>query len=208
LFIVNFIASDNALKLKMMIYQAVKLLAEQLNNHLKTTAGNASLPADFTQLRNVAQLTDKEIRSLNNVLVTLVNVAEDIPVKNMTEHTRAGISQIAPRYLSLYVLFSSCVYNSYQQSLINLSYLVDFFLNNSVFTKQADDDPANDLAGFRLTVDSYSPGFEESNNLWTSMGGKQFPHMLYRVRLVEIAKQSPAEKRGVIKQFELKERLS
>ena len=192
-----------------MIYQAVKFLTEQLNNHIKAVAGTNELPADFVRLSNIAHLTSDETRHLNNVLVSLVNVSEDIPMKNMPNNVRSNINtQTVPHYLSLYVLFSSCVFNSYDESLIYLSRIIAFFEKNSVFTRQPDEDLNNSMAGFRLTVESYSPGFEESNNMWTTMGGKQFPHMLYRVRLAEIEQPVRAEKRGIIKQFELRERMS
>lgn len=188
-----------------MIYHAVKLLAQQLNNYLATTDGNQAISDDFTQLRNVAHLSNEEIISLNNVLITLVNVTEETTAKNHPGNVRS-IGAISPRHLSMYVLFSSCIYNSYEQSLKNLSHLIAFFEKNSVFSPQTQPNLDNAVGNFKLMVDSYSPSFEVSNNMWTTMGGKQFPHMLYRVRLEEIATQKPTERWGVIKQFELIER--
>lgn len=190
-----------------MIYQAVKLLAQQLNNNLKTAAGNGSVPDDFVQLRNVAHLTGEEINRLNNVLITLVIASEDIPVKHFPDNTR-NIGQAASRYLSLYVLISSCVYHSYDQSLLNLSHIINFFDGNNVFTWPAKTGAETGTDGFRLTVENYSPSFEETSNLWTTMGGRQFPHMVYRVRMAELPKQNQIERRGIIKQFEARERMS
>ncbi|MDN3583939.1 Pvc16 family protein [Mucilaginibacter flavus] len=204
---INFTAEDNALKSTTMIYRAVNFLAQQLNEHLAIT--NANLPADFTQLRNVAHLSDEEVRGLNNVLVTLLSVSEDNVLKNATDNLRGSISsKTAPKYFNLYVLFASCNYQSYPDSLKVLSQMVDFFEKNPILTHSADTGQEDSLPGFRLNVDSYAPGFEENNNMWTTMGGKQYPHMLYRVRLVEIPKPVTGQKMGVIKQFELKDRLS
>ncbi|HEY9197288.1 MAG TPA: hypothetical protein VIM77_13520, partial [Mucilaginibacter sp.] len=69
-----------------MIYQAVSFLAEQLNNYLKTTDGNAGLSSSFTQLRNVAHLSDDEIKGLENILVTLVNISEEFTMKNLPNY--------------------------------------------------------------------------------------------------------------------------
>jgi hypothetical protein len=192
-----------------MIYQAVNFLAQQLNDYLSSSDPDANLPADFTQLRNVAHLNDEEVCGLNNVLVTLVNVSEDNVMKNIAENLRGSIgSRTSPKYLNLYVLFSSCNYRSYADSLKVLSQMVSFFEQNPIFTKLADTDQESDMPGFRLNVDRYAPGFDESNNMWTTMGGKQFPHMLYRVRLIDIPKPVNGPKMGIIKQFELKDRLS
>ena len=190
-----------------MIYQAVKLLAQQLNNNLKTEAGDAGLPDDFVQLRNVAHLTGEEINRLNNVLITLVIASEDNPVKHFPDNTR-NIGRVASRHLSLYVLISSCVYHSYDQSLLNLSHIINFFDSNNVFTWPAKPGTETGTDGFRLTVENYSPGFDETSNLWTTMGGRQFPHMVYRVRMAELPRQNPMERRGIIKQFEARERMS
>jgi hypothetical protein len=209
LFKFNFTGANNVYQLRIMIYQAVRVLTDELNNHLKTFGGAKSLPADFTQLRNVAHLTTDEIHNLNNVLVTLVTVSDDIPVRNLPDNVRGSINnRTTPRYLSLYVLFSSCVFSSYDESLINLSRIISFFEKNSVFTRERSEEADNSIGGFMLTVESYSPGFEESNNMWTTMGGKQFPHMLYRVRLAELAQPANTEAHGIIKQFELRGRMS
>jgi hypothetical protein len=192
-----------------MIYRALNFLVQQLNEHLAIANPNANLPADFTQLRNVAHLSDKEVRALNNILVTLVTVSEDNMLKNTAESLRGSISsKTVPKYFNLYVLFSSCNYRSYPDSLKALSRMVIFFEKNPVLTSLADSNHEDGMPGFRLNVDSYAPGFDESNNMWTTMGGKQFPHMLYRVRLVEIPKPVTGQRMGVIKQFELKDRLS
>lgn len=194
-----------------MIYQAVSFLAEQLNNYLKTTDGNSGLASTFTQLRNVAHLSDDDIKNLNNILVTLVNVSEEFTMKNNPNYVREGDNinyQNAPMYLNLYVLFSSCVTTSYEKSLIYLSQIVEFFQGKNTFTKQNSPTSKTGMGDFRLHIDIYSPTFEQANYLWSTLGGKQFPYVLYRVRLVEIQRENVTETRGIIKQIELREKLS
>ena len=194
-----------------MIYQAVSFLAEQLNNYLKTTDGNSTLASNFTQLRNVAHLTDDEIKNLNNILVTLVNVSEEFTMKNNPNYVRQGDNinyQNAPMFLNLYVLFSSCINTSYEKSLIYLSQIVEFFQGKNTFTKQNSPTTKTGMGDFRLHLDIYSPTFEQANYLWSTLGGKQFPYVLYRVRLVEIQRENVTETRGIIKQVELREKLS
>lgn len=113
-----------------MIYQTVSFLAEQLNNYLKTTDGNSGLSSSFTQLKNVAHLSDDEIKGLENILVTLVNISEEFTMKNIPNYVRNGDDinyRNAPMYLNLYVLFSACLHSSYEKSLIFLSHIVEFF---------------------------------------------------------------------------------
>ncbi|MDB5155506.1 MAG: hypothetical protein JWR50_213 [Mucilaginibacter sp.] len=194
-----------------MIYQSISFLAEQLNNYLKTTEGNSSLPSTFTQLKNIAHLTDDEIKNLDNILVTLVNISEEFTMKNNPNYVREGDNinyRNAPLNLNLYVLFSACNQTSYDKSLIYLSSIVEFFQGKNTFTKQNSPQTKTNLKDFRLILDIYSPTFEQANYLWSTLGGKQFPYVLYRVRLVEILRDNVTESRGVIKQIELSEKLS
>jgi len=194
-----------------MIYQSISFLAEQLNNYLKTTEGNSSLPSTFTQLKNIAHLTDEEIKNLDNILVTLVNISEEFTMKNNPNYVREGDNinyRNAPLNLNLYVLFSACNQSNYDKSLIYLSSIVEFFQGKNTFTKQNSPTTKTGLKDFRLILDIYSPTFEQANYLWSTLGGKQFPYVLYRVRLVEILRDNVTESRGVIKQIELSEKLS
>ena len=194
-----------------MIYQTVSFLAEQLNNYLKTTDGNSGLSSSFTQIKNVAHLSDDEIKGLENILVTLVNISEEFTMKNIPNYVRNGDDinyRNAPMYLNLYVLFSACLHSSYEKSLIFLSHIVEFFQGKSTFTKQNSPTTKVGLGDFRLILDIYSPTFEQANYLWSTLGGKQFPYVLYRVRLIEILRDNVTETRGIIKKIELSDKLS
>jgi len=194
-----------------MIYQTLSFLTEQLNNYLKTTDGNSGLSSTFTQLKNVAHLSDDEIKGLENVLVTLVNISEEFTMKNMPNYVRVGDDinyRNAPMYLNLYVLFAACLHSSYEKSLIFLSHIVEFFQGKNTFTKQNSPTTKVGLGDFRLILDIYSPTFEQANYLWSTLGGKQFPYVLYRVRLVEILRDNVTESRGIIKKIELSDKLS
>ncbi len=194
-----------------MIYHSLIFLAEQLNSYLKTTDGNAGLASDFTKLKNVAHLTDDEVKNLDNVLITLVNISEEFTMKNNPNFAKQG-EQVnyrnAPLNLNLYVLFSVCNTSSYEKSLIFLSHIISFFQGKNTFTKQNSPTTKDDMGDFRLILDIYSPTFEQANYLWSTLGGKQLPYVMYRVRLVEIFRDNVTESRGVIKQIEFNERLS
>jgi len=66
-------------------------------------------------------------------------------------------------------------------------------------------DAFGDNTEFMLILDLYSPTFEQANYLWSTLGGKQYPHALYKMRLVEVKKDGVNEKRGVITQISLTE---
>jgi hypothetical protein len=192
-----------------MIYQSLLFLAEQLNGYLQQVDSNWSI--NYVKLKNVAHLTEEEIKGLDNVLITLVNISEEFTMKNNPNYVRNGNDinyRNAPLNLNLYVLFAACVANSYEKSLISLSNIVTYFQGKNTFTKQNSPTTKTDMGDFRLILDVYSPTFEQANYLWSTLGGKQFPYVLYRVRLIEIFMDRVTESRGVIKKIEFDERLS
>ncbi|WP_257657867.1 DUF4255 domain-containing protein [Parapedobacter lycopersici] len=194
-----------------MIYQSLSFLTEQVNAYLQTLEENADLPEKFVVLKNVAQLTEQESMALDNVFITLVNISEESTMKNIPNYKQEGGSTIyrnAPVYLNMYVLFSSCVTKSYEKSLSYLSQIVAFFQGKNTFTNQNSPTLNEDLNNFKFTLDLFSPTFEQANYLWSTLGGKQFPHVLYRMRLVEVFRDNRTESRGIIKEIELNNSIS
>jgi hypothetical protein len=195
-----------------MIYQSLSFLAEQLQQYFKLVEKtNANITNNFVQLKNVAHLTEEEIKNVNNVYLTLVNIAEETTMKNVPDYVRQNdqiVYRNSPQYLNLYVLFSSCVANSYDHALIYLSHIIHFFQGKNTFTTQNSVTAHDGLGDFRLILDLYSPTFEQVNYLWSTLGGKQFPHVLYKIRIVEIIRDSTTESRGTITEIQVKNALN
>ena len=73
--------------------------------------------------------------------------------------------------------------------------MVRFFQYKNVFTH---DNVAPDALGsglvldadrleeFKLILDLYSPTLEEVNHLWGTLGGKQYPFVLYTMRMLDL----------------------
>ncbi len=142
-------------------------------------------------LENIAQyefgtnLGDQEGR----IMMSVVNVEQDAVLRNAKTYT--AISETDIRYhnpaisLNLYVLFSA-VNNSYDEALKDLSELILCFQKKMVFT-------GTDIPNFnnaplieKLIFDYYSMTFEQLNHLWGILGGKYYPSVMYKVRLVTI----------------------
>ena len=55
------------------------------------------------------------------------------------------------------------------------------------------------LADFRIIFDLYSPNMEEVNHMWGTLGGKQYPFVLYTMRMLDLKFQGvPAQGRLII----------
>ncbi|MEF8810861.1 MAG: DUF4255 domain-containing protein [Bacteroidales bacterium] len=191
-----------------MIYESLQLIINELNHYLGSLSEQDS---DMAVLGNVAQLESNlpgpndGNALLNKIVLTLINLEEEKTLKNLPNY-KINQNQTefrnAPVHLNLYVLFSSTS-TSYNNALIYLSRVVQFFQGKYVFTHKnspQNNQPGLGMEDFRLILDLHSPTFEESNFLWSTLGGKQLPHVIYKMRLVAIDREQTDELRGVIEE--------
>ncbi|NTU52234.1 MAG: DUF4255 domain-containing protein [Chlorobiaceae bacterium] len=195
-----------------MIYQALKFLAGQLGayfNQQEKPGGLNVVPAPL--LQNVSRLDEEELKKMNHVLLTLVNLSEEASMKNIPG--TYVVNNLETRYdnppvnLNLYLLFSVCMPN-YEHALIYLSHIITFFQGKYSFTRQNSVTMVEGLPDdFHIILDLYSLTFEQSNYLWSTLGGKQHPFVCYKVRLLQLKRESTRETRGVIRQVTIDDQV-
>lgn len=54
------------------------------------------------------------------------------------------------------------------------------------------------LETFKLILDFYSPTLEEVNHLWGTLGGKQYPFVLYMMRMLDLKFKAVQSESGLI----------
>ncbi|HHC81177.1 MAG TPA: DUF4255 domain-containing protein, partial [Flavobacteriia bacterium] len=54
------------------------------------------------------------------------------------------------------------------------------------------------LKNFKFNVDFFTPSFEELNYIWGTLGGKQYPSLIYKVSVLEIERNVTAKEGPVI----------
>ena len=111
------------------------------------------------------------------VIATVVKWNEDSTLRNSAGYlrTRQDVAlQQAP--LQFFVLFTVS-YNDYIASIQVLENLVYFFQQQPVFTH------STGTAEVRVIAENVSLSFEEMHFLWGTLGGRQQPSALYRLRL-------------------------
>ena len=184
-----------------MLFQAVSLLREELNHFILQQDPAASNPSVI--LGNIAFNESDDDDTLKDKLVmTIINLQEDETLRNVPPIKRqAGTGYEVlnpPLYINLYVLISANWPDAYADGLKRLEQVLQFFQSRRIFNvKQSSsfsasanlDDP--DLAKLQLTVDLESLTIEQINHLWGTLGGKQLPAMLFRVRCAEIQLRQP-----------------
>ena len=161
--------------------------------------GNVSLALDNT-LVGENSLTGKAILSL-------VNVEEDKVAKQQENYSRTDSAtqyKSPPLYLNLYILFSINK-PEYDDCLKWLGYIMQFFQHQQVFTPITH--PGLDPKIPRVVVDLFSLNFEQVNHLWSTLGGKYMPSVLYKVRQISVDENLTISESGFIKDIQLNEKV-
>lgn len=193
-----------------MINESLGFLCDELNRYLRQKLGLG--PADIAvSMFNISHLADGNNNGGNapaaNAYLSLVNVEEDRISKQQENYVRGenGIRYQSPKlFLNLYVLFSVNE-KTYEESLIKLSFITQFFQYNNVFDTLTT--PGLDERIEKLIVDMCSLSFEQLNHLWGTQGGKYLPSVLYKIRQVTINENATTSEAGFIKEIQLNEKL-
>jgi len=163
-----------------------------IRDHLQAFFALRGFPANSVIVENIGLLETTHANNFNgNVIISLVNVEEESTLKNSKAYTtwpdiRARY-QHPPVYLNLYVLFTAVLFGDathdyYEEALHRLSAVIGFFQAQKTF-KNAD-------GSLDLTLELYTLTFEQINHLWASLGGRQVPFVMYKVRLVAITENA------------------
>jgi hypothetical protein len=184
-----------------MLTEAAVFIRDEVRSYLLQV--NAVLNAQDVLLGNIASL-ENQTRLTDKVIISMVNVEEESALKNSKNWYRnplaGGIeTKHPPVHLNLYLLFSATLPESvgetdkpYQRALDRIAAVVELFQSKKVFTIQ--NSPSFDpgeleerlLNEIRIVPELYTMTFEQINHLWGSLGGKQSPFVMYKLRMIKI----------------------
>lgn len=191
-----------------MIKEAILLLRDELQNYIRYYDASVNVVVD-----NIGLMESPRGDSLNNnVVITMVNIEEESTLKNSGNLKRPILSQAiyknVPVYLNLYVLFT-CNYagNDYRLALERLSYVIRFLQGRTSFSAPTSSITSSDFADMDLldlkfTMELYTLTFEQINHLWGSLGGRQVPFAMYKLRLVAITDNVVNRSETIIQEIE------
>jgi hypothetical protein len=95
--------------------------------------------------------------------------------------------------------------NNYAQSLAWLGHILQFFQYQNVFTPITH--PSLDSRILKLITELYSLNFEQINHLWSTLGGKYLPSVMYKVRQVSLDEDLTISESGFIKEIQIEDKL-
>jgi hypothetical protein len=154
-------------------------------------------------VENIALFESNSPANLDDKIVfTLVNIEEESTLKNAPYQKRNGGNtaryENPPVYLNLYLLITSCNKTAgqndknYLDALEKLSHVIRFFQGKNAFSLANSSSPDltkfpdDDLINMSIKAELYTLTFEQINYLWASLGGKQMPFVMYKLRLIAI----------------------
>ncbi|MGB4850361.1 MAG: DUF4255 domain-containing protein [Saprospiraceae bacterium] len=201
-----------------MIAHALHIIVNELNRHFHEVYAVATDKIKV-EVGNIGRGigTDNGNVAAEEIILSLVNYKEEKTLKNLPNYVRNDTTlrvtyENQPVFLNFMILMSA-THNNYSNAVTDLSRVIRFFQAQNVFTPENVSpesiilDPVqfnvlDSLESFKLIFDLYSPTFEEVNHLWGTLGGKQFPFVLYMMRLLDLKFKSIQSESGLITEIQ------
>ena len=187
-----------------MIDRLLEEVSSQLNDHFKMKGFPALYKCTIGDVsihdKNVEGVNDEEI--VESVVLTLVSAEEENVMKNNYPLRQVGATFIQEKsavYLNVYLLFSA-KYATYSTALKALSQVVTCFqsVRRVIFIVDGESQEA--------VLNLHNMGFENLNNLWTVLGGRYLPSVIYKARVL-MFQQAPPVSGSVIVEIQEKESI-
>ena len=194
-----------------MISHALTIVINELDKHL-ADAETYNSGGSIVKLGNLAEGVSAEGGLREKLILSMVNIKEERTLKNLPNYVRNDITlstiyENPPVFLNLQILITATHVN-YTNALLVLSRAIRFFQFKNVFTQDnvdpgsittsAPDNELDRLESFKLIFDLYSPSMEEVNHLWGTLGGKQYPFVLYMLRMLDLKFKAVQSESGLI----------
>ena len=186
-----------------MIYETLQILKEQVELYLVDAGLDKAVILENIALWESGSEDATKVK--DKVVISLINLDEETTMKN-SPHFKIKDDRVdyenPPVNMNLYILISGNR-NSYDKSLQSISKTIEFFQGKRLFTSSNTVYNRTNVAFdvldfFKFHVQLYTPGFEQLNNIWGTLGGRQLPAVMYKVQIVQIKRNKKISTRSVI----------
>ena len=146
----------------------------------KCTAGDVSIHDKNNDGGNEEEISE-------SIILSLVSIEEENVLKNNYPLRRSGSTIIQEKsavYINVYLLFAA-KYANYDTALKAISQVIYCFQANKrlVLTANGEDQ--------ECILQLFNMGFENLNNLWTVLGGRYLPSVIYKARVLMYQQAPP-----------------
>lgn len=161
---------------------ATGFLKDELNTFLVSRTGSDSVKATLSK---VVDESGKYAFANDSICCSIINIEEErFLKKQLPEYTAVNGRHVVlePELkLNLHVMFAAN-FTHYDQALKYISHILTCFQAKPVFT--SDKYPALAPGIGKMTVQLLSLNYEQLNQIWAFIGGRQLPSVIYLVRMV------------------------
>ncbi len=159
-----------------MLYEILAEISAQLNQHFKLRFG---MTEDKLFVSNLVNNDSSEPIEKDSVLLSIVNIQEEKTLLN-----RANPANNAAIALKLMLLFTTTFTGKrYLEGLKFISEIVGFFQQNKYL----------EIEGNRLAFEIFNVELTQQNTLWTALGAKYNPSIVYKASFVNIDESMQTE---------------
>lgn len=167
-----------------MIDVSLQFIRDEINKYIQS---KLSL-IDSVKLDNISKVLE-DSGAEKKIYLSLLNLEEDRLSRNPENFVKVDSKIIYKNpklFLNVYCLFTTN--QNYEEGLKQLSLIFKFFQHMNVFTPFTH--PSLDPGIEKLVFELYNLNFEQLNQVWGMLGGKYYPSVLYKMRVITIDEMS------------------
>ena len=165
-----------------MILSTLDAIAQEMSEYFRSSYSDKAPEVTISNLVNSEGKSAID-ENTDQIVITLINIQEE---RNVSNGRTSNLS--APYYTNLYLLFSSFAgkESKYTDSLRYISSVLSFFQHNHVLTHQNSKLPSEIS---QLVFDFINHETQQVQCIWSMLGAKYSPSVIFRARLVPIQEQ-------------------
>lgn len=173
-----------------MIDAALQFLLTELNAYMVLRTGASFGSAEMGRL--VDDLGKSAIKE-DRLGAAVLKIDEERTLKSQLPSTTfvngLHVTQEPELKVDLHVMIAAN-FRQYDQALRQISHVLTFFQSHRIFERERY--PGLDARIEKLVVELEYLEFEQVNQIWSFVGGKQLPSVVYRVRLLALQDLEPS----------------
>jgi hypothetical protein len=162
-----------------MIHNVMSVIAQQLNEFMRN---ELNLSEDVVVVNSLVDLKgDPNMQIENKVCLFLQRIEEEKVAKSGGFQSNPGMAP--PVRVSLHIVFAANFPDpNYREALRFISLVLEFFQGHGTFDRS--NTPGLPQGLDKLTFDLADLDYQEMNNLWSLIGAKYIPSLVYKVRML------------------------
>jgi hypothetical protein len=176
-----------------MIHQVLQTFTSQLNEYIRNELG---LSEDMVIASSLMDISGGGLMQIENkVCVFVQNIEEEKLLKNSSFQANAGMSP--PMFVNLYIVVAAHFPEpNYLESLRYISLVIEFFQGRILFDRS--NSPSLPSSLDKVSVEFFNQSIQDLNNLWSLIGAKYIPSVVYKVKMLPFHQQMIKEDVGRI----------